>query len=274
MATLMSKIKVTPITPAVGAVVEGLDVAEPLDTETVKELRAAWLDRGVLFFPKQDVTEEQLDAFVGNFAQTIVEPTSPHDDVSTVHGGDTGGSKKVTEVWHADATWLAEPPMATGLRLVKVPPVGGDTCWSNVTVAYQDLAEPLRDMLDKLSAIHWMVPSLEAMGIGPKNDKVQYVHPVVTVHPETGRKTLFVNEGWTRCIAGLPPAQSVHLLALLYDHIKSPLYTMRWRWSPGDIAVWDNRAVQHFAVPDYDSGRIIQRVVTEGWSPSGPSQTR
>jgi taurine dioxygenase len=273
MATL-AKIEVTPITPAVGGIVEGLDVSRPLDANIVAQLREAWLDRGVLFFPKQNVTEEQLDAFIGNFAQTVVEPTSPHEDVSKIHGGDTGGTKKVTEVWHADATWLAEPPMATGLRLVKVPPVGGDTCWSSVTAAYQGLAEPLREMVDKLSAIHWMVPSLEAMGIGPKNDKVQYTHPVVTVHPETGQRALFINEGWTRCLVDIPPAQSAHLLALLYDHIKSPIYTMRWRWSPGDIALWDNRAVQHFAVPDYDSGRIIQRVVTEGWSPRGVAQAR
>src|SRR5579864_7263447 len=115
MATVISKIVVKPITPAVGGVVEGLDVAQPLDPDTVEQLRAAWLDRGVLFFPKQDVSEEQLDSFVGNFGKTIVEPTSPYDDVSKVHGGDTGGSKKVTEVWHSDATWLAQPPMATGL---------------------------------------------------------------------------------------------------------------------------------------------------------------
>lgn len=269
MATMTSTIDVTPITPAIGGIVKGVDLSKPQSEETVRELRKAWLDRGVLFFPQQDITEEQLDAFVGNFGETIIEPTSPHADTKTVHGGDTGGSKKVTEVWHADATWLAEPPAGTGLRLVKVPPVGGDTCWSNVTVAFEDLAEPIRAMLEKMSATHWMAPSLEAMGIGAFNDEIQYTHPVVTVHPETGRKVLFVNEGWTRSIAGIPPAQSVHLLAMLYDHIKSPIYTMRWRWSPGDVAVWDNRAVQHYAVPDYEGGRIIQRVVIAGWQPRG-----
>jgi len=95
----------------------------------------------------------------------------------------------------------------------------------------------------------------------------------VTAHPETGRKCLYVSEGWTRAIVELPPAQSVHLLALLYDHIKSPLFTMRWRWRSGDVAFWDNRTVQHFAVPDYDRGRIIQRVVLKGHRPYGPGKT-
>jgi taurine dioxygenase len=179
----------------------------------------------------------------------------------------------VAERWHADATWLAEPPRATALRMVQSPPVGGDTCWSNVTRAYDDLSPPLRALLDELRAVHWMAPSLAAMGVEAQDDRTECTHPVVAVHPETGRRALFVSEGWTKCIADLPKTQSMHLLALVYDHIKSPLYTMRWRWAPGDIALWDNRAVQHFAVPDYDSGRIIQRVVAAGEPPRGPAQT-
>ena len=262
-----SSLVVNPITPAIGGIVEGLDLREVQSPEIIERLRAEWLDRGVLFFPKQQINEQQLDAFVGNFSKTINEPTTPHEDQEKVHGGETTVTKKVTEVWHSDATWLAKPPTATGLRLVKVPPVGGDTCWASATAAFDGLIEPLQAMLEKLNAVHWSTPSLEAMSLRPYSVDNDYIHPVVTVHPETGRKTLFVNEGWTRCIVELPPAQSVHLLALLYDHIKSPAYTMRWRWSPGDVGLWDNRAVQHFAVPDYDGGRVIQRVVTEGWSP-------
>lgn len=272
MAITNKALGIAPITPAIGGIVEGVDLRQSLDAETVKYLREAWLDRGVLFFRNQDISEEQLDKFVSYFVKTVTEPTSPNyvKNASTVHGGDTGTTKHVTEVWHCDATWLAEPNLATALRMVKIPPVGGDTCWANVGLAYDHLIEPLREMLDKLTADHWMLPSLDALGISAYSDKVQYTHPVISVHPETGRKVLFVNEGWTRCISGMPPAQSAHLLAMLYDHIKSPLYTMRWRWQPGDIAFWDNRLVQHFAVPDYDSGRVIQRIVTEGWSPRGP----
>jgi taurine dioxygenase len=276
MATITSAIDVTAVTPAVGGIVEGVDLTKPLDTQTVRRLREAWLDRGVLFFRNQDLSEQQLETFIGYFGKPVTEPSNAamgnDPNRSPVHGGDSGMYKAVAERWHADATWLAEPPAATALRMVQTPSAGGDTCWSNVTVAYEDLIEPLRDMLDQLAAVHWMAPSLAAMGIKAQNDEVQWTHPVVAVHPETGRKALFVSEGWTRSIADIPSAQSVHLLAMLYDHIRSPLYSMRWRWAPGDVALWDNRAVQHFAVPDYERGRIIQRVVTAGWTPRGPAQ--
>lgn len=275
MATMTATIDVTPITPTVGGVVEGVDISRPLDPETVRRLRAAWLDRGVLFFRNQDLDDRQLENFIAHFGKPITEPSNASfgadPDRPPVHGGDTTWHKRVAERWHADATWLERPPAATALRMVQPPPGGGgDTLWSNVTAAYEDLAEPIRDMLDRLRAVHWMAPSLEAMGVKAQNDEIQFIHPMVAVHPETGRKAIFVSEGWTRCIAGIPSAQSVHLLAMLYDHIRSPIYSVRWRWSAGDVALWDNRAVQHFAVPDYDGGRIIQRVVIEGWMPRGP----
>ena len=275
MATVISKIDVTNITPAVGGIVEGIDISRPLDPETVRRLRAAWLDRGVLLFRNQDLDDKQLENFIAQFGKPITEPSNASFgadvDRPPVHGGDTTGHKRVAERWHADATWLAEPPTATALRMVQPPPAGGgDTLWANATVAYDELIEPIRDMLDRLKAVHWMAPSLEAMGISAQDDQTQFVHPVVSVHPETGRKAIFVSEAWTRCIADVMPAQSVHLLAMLYDHMRSPFYNMRWRWAAGDVALWDNRTVQHFAVPDYDGGRIIQRVVTEGWSPRGP----
>jgi taurine dioxygenase len=270
-----TRITVSPITPAIGAVIEGVDMRRPLDAQTIAEVREAWLERGVVFFRDQEIDEAQLEAFVAQFGTPITEPSNAgygaDPKAPPVHGGDTGQvSKAVAERWHADASWLETPPMATALRMVQIPPVGGDTCWSNVVAAYEDLIPPLQAMLDQLEAEHWMIPSLEAMGMGPQNDEIRFVHPMVAVHPETGRKALYVSEGWTRRIVGLPPAQSVHLLALLYDHIKSPVFTLRWRWRPGDVALWDNRSVQHYAVPDYDRGRIIQRVVLQGHRPAGP----
>jgi alpha-ketoglutarate-dependent taurine dioxygenase len=275
MASMNTTIDITPITPAIGGVVNGIDLARPLDLETVRRLRAAWLDRGVLFFRNQDLDDRQLENFIAYFGKPITEPSNASfgEDPNrpAVHGGDTATFKRVAERWHADATWLAQPPTATALRMVQPPPCGGgDTCWSNVTAAYEDLIEPIRDMLDRLQVVHWMAPSLEAMGVRAQSNEIEFTHPLVAVHPETGRKALYASEGWTRCIPGIPSAQSVHLLAMLYDHIRSPFYNMRWRWSTGDVALWDNRAVQHFAVPDYDKGRIIQRAVTEGWSPRGP----
>lgn len=275
MSTTTTKISVTPITPAIGGVIDGVDLRDTLDADTVRQLREAWLDRGVLFFRNQDIIEKQLETFIGYFGNAITEPSNESygadPKAPPVHSIDSGLIKRVAERWHADATWLAEPPAATALRMVTVPPVGGDTCWSNVTMAYDDLVEPIRTMLDSLTAVHWMAPSLAAMGVKAQNDEIQWTHPVVAVHPETGRKALFVSEGWTRCIADIPSAQSMHILAMLYDHIRSPLYNMRWRWAPGDVVLWDNRAVQHFAVPDYDRGRSFQRVVIAGERPRGPN---
>jgi taurine dioxygenase len=273
----MATIKTTPVTPTIGGLVEGVDLTAPLATETVTLLRKAWLDHGVLFFRNQDMTEDQLETFIGYFGKPITEPSSASyggdPKAPPVHSGDTGlASKRVAERWHADATWLEHPPTATALRMVQPPPAGGDTCWANVTAAYEDLLPPIRGMLDQLRAVHWMAPSLAAMNTFARDNDIQWVHPLVAVHPETGRKALFVSEGWTRCIADIPSAQSGHLLAMLYDHIRSPLYSVRWRWAAGDVALWDNRAVQHFAVPDYDRGRIIQRVVTEGWTPRSPAE--
>lgn len=276
MATITSTIEVTSVTPAVGGIVKGVDLARPLDPRTVAELRKAWLDRGVLFFRNQDLSDQQLENFIGYFGKPITEPSNgsfgENPDRPPVHGGDTATYKRVAERWHADASWLAQPPTATALRMVQPPPQGGDTCWSNVTVAYEDLVKPIRDMLDQLRAVHWMAPSLAAMGADAQDDKIRFTHPLIAVHPETGRKALFASEGWTQSIEAVSSAQSTHILAMLYDHIRSPLYSMRWQWAAGDVALWDNRAVQHFAVPDYERGRIIQRVVTEGWTPRGPTE--
>jgi len=276
MPASTTAIKATPITPSIGAIVEGVDLREPLDSETVSQLREIWLDRGVIILRDQDITEEQLERYIGYFGTPITEPSNASyggdPNAAIVATGDSGMHKAVAERWHADASWLEEPPTATALRMDRIFDVGGDTCWSNVTQAYEDLIPPLRALLDELRAVHWMAPSLAAMGVEAQDDNIRFVHPVVSVHPETGRRALFVSEGWTQCIEGLPPAQSMHLLALIYDHIKSPVYTMRWHWRAGDIALWDNRAVQHYAVPDYESGRIIQRAVTEGWRPRGPGE--
>jgi alpha-ketoglutarate-dependent taurine dioxygenase len=276
--TRTTTITISPVTRAVGAAIDGVDMRETPEEETVNRIRQAWLDRGVVFFRDQDISPDQLLAFVAHFGTPIPEPSNaaygadPNSD--PVAEGDTAPIKGVAERWHADATWLATPPMATWLRMVDIPPVGGDTCWVNVVAAYEALAEPLRDVLDTLTAVHWMMPSLETMGVTPQSDDIEYVHPVVRVHPETGRKALYVSEGWTRNIVDLPPAQSNLLLALVFDHIRSPDFSMRWRWTPGDVAFWDNRAVQHFAVGDYDGGRRIQRVVLAGDRPYGPGQVQ
>lgn len=276
MATCATAIKVTPVTPAVGGLVEGVDLARPIDGDMARRLREALFDRGVLFFRNTQFNDQQLEDFLRCFGTPIAEPSAgsygSDRNRKPVHGGDTSRTKGVPERWHADATWIEEPPAVTVLRMVQPPaPGGGDTLWANVGKAYEDLIQPVRDMLEQLSAVHWMYPSLAAMNMkGATDNNVEWIHPIVATHPETGRKLLYVNEAWTRAVVELPVDQSVHLLQMLYSHIRSPQYSVRWRWDAGDVAVWDNRAVQHYAVPDYDAPRIIQRAVTAGWKPQGP----
>jgi taurine dioxygenase len=269
------------VTSAIGATIDGVDLCERLPPETVRFLRQALTEHGVIFFHDQDLGADQMKAFVSNFGKPVVQQFSSdkHRYADPVAQANVESVKHATAVWHADTTFAAEPPMATALRAVKPPPVGGDTCWSSMYAAYEALSEPMRNMLGGLTAVHSMEPVIKRMGDAAEDyaestrklHGSENLHPVVRVHPETGRKALYVNEGWTARIVELTPAESAHLLALLFEHVKSPDFTMRWHWTANDVAFWDNRCVQHYAVPDYSSERIMQRVVIAGDRPFGPT---
>ena len=296
-------LQIEPVTTRVGALVHGIDLREPLGEEIAARLRDEVSSRGVLFFRDQELTREQMVAFAGNFgtpylddgykffpelnltreqARTFVQESRQEYRgtgdavIDFVYDGTrlprdqwfwiTSGSSKVTDEWHADSTAMAEPPIATMLRAVRLPPIGGDTLWASMYAAYDELSAPLRAMLDGLTAVHSMNSVLERAGhtqfyAGPD---VVSVHPVVKVHPQTGRKALYVNQTWTTRIVELEPAESAHVLAMLFEHVKSPDFSVRWRWAPNDIAIWDNRNVLHYAVADYEEEREMQRVVIAG----------
>ena len=266
------------LTAALGAEVGGVDLGRPLAPETAAELRRALVEHGVIFFRDQDLSPQQFWAFLENFGRPEIQEGLPMEGAGPeqVQTADLLPTKHTTAVWHADTTFLARPPVATALRALQLPPFGGDTCWSSMYAAYDTLSEPLRDMLDGLTAVHSIQPILGRMAeyadvfantVGKANAPEQ-VHPVVLRHPETGRKALYVSEGWTTRVVELSPAESATLLALLFEHVKRPDLTLRWKWSPNDMAFWDNRAVQHYAVPDYSSERVMQRIVLEGFEPS------
>jgi alpha-ketoglutarate-dependent taurine dioxygenase len=270
--------RIRPITPTVGAVIEGIDFRQTLDPEAVSAVRQALLAHGVVFFHDQDVTRDQLKAFAANFGQlgqTFGTPDSPQHEVSEMV---TTAPKGTTDIWHADSTYMEAPPLGAVLRAVRLPPVGGDTCWASMYAAYDALSAPLRDMLDGLTAVHSTAPVIERLSRSSAEYSAsmsraqlsEYAHPVIRVHPETGRKLLFVNQSWTTRIVELEPAESGKILDLLFDHVKSPDFNVRFRWSPHDVAFWDNRAVLHYAVPDYQVERVMQRVVIAGDRPFGP----
>jgi alpha-ketoglutarate-dependent taurine dioxygenase len=278
---MMHDYEVSQITSSVGAVIGSVDLREPMQTETIRFIRRVLLDHGVVFFRNQDASVEQLWAFLTNFGTPQKEDSfgTDADRPEDVQEADFQRTKHGTAVWHTDSSFLERPPKFTLLRAIRLPPVGGDTCWANMVAAYEALSKPMRSMLDGLTAIHSIEPPLSRLDdYGDvflsnfrKIHALQQVHPVVLLHPETGRKALYVTQSCTTRIVELSSAESRGLLDLLFDHIKSPDFSMRWRWSPNDVAMWDNRSVQHYAVPDYDTQRVVHRIIVSGDRPHGPS---
>ena len=275
--TTSTVLDVQPVTPAVGAVVGGLDLRTRLDDDTVRAIRDAVLDHGVVFFRDQDLTREQTLAFMEHFGTPCTDPFSVDQSVSgleTIIDMVTFGYSPATAVWHIDSSLAPEPASLIALRALEVPPSGGDTCWASMYAAYDALSEPLRDLLDGLTAEHAGSKTLALMGgdsYGFLQEDMRNVHPAVRVHPETGRKALFVDELWTERIVELEADESASLLAFLFEHVKKPNFTMRWQWRPNDLALWDNRAFQHYAVNDYTTNRVMQKSLLAGDRPYGPA---
>jgi alpha-ketoglutarate-dependent taurine dioxygenase len=186
----------------------------------------------------------------------------------------TLGYSPATAVWHIDSSLAPQPASLIALRALDVPPSGGgDTCWASMYAAYDALSEPLRNLLDGLTAEHAGSKTLALMGgdsYGFLQEDMRNVHPAVRVHPETGRKALFVDELWTERIVELAPDESASFLAFLFEHVKKPHFTMRWQWQPNDLALWDNRSFQHYAVNDYTEHRVMQKSLLAGDRPYGP----
>lgn len=265
----------------IGAVVGGVDLRAPLSADTVRAIRQAVLDHGVIFLRDQDISREQMWAFAEHFGQPHRSDTagSAEDRPEQVATLDFGPQRASTSIWHADMTSMATPPLATLLRAVQVPEFGGDTAWSSMAAAWDGLSGPMKGMLDGLTALHAVDALVERLSdFGPQyratytqRNPAGSVHPVALTHPETGRRTLYVNEGFVTRIVELEPAESAAVLALLFAHVQRPEFTMRWKWRPNDVAFWDNRAVQHYASPDYVGPRLMQRFALAGGRPGEPS---
>jgi alpha-ketoglutarate-dependent taurine dioxygenase len=274
-----SKLEVRPITPVVGAIASGVDLAAALDAETVRQIRQALLAHGVVFFRGQDLSREQMLAFMRSFGPPCTDPFSvpalqPPSDAHAVHDMPTYANSRATAVWHMDSTLAPEPASLLALRALELPPTGGgDTCWGSMYAAYEALSEPVRTMIDGLQAEHSAYKTLPLLGggnTGYLQNELRSIHPVVRVHPETGRKALFVNELWTESIVGVSPHESDSLLAMLWKHSQAPEFTMRWTWQVNDLALWDNRSFQHYAVRDYQGNRVLQKGYVQGDRPYGP----
>ena len=274
--TTSTVLDVQPVTPAVGAVITGVDLRTSLGDDTVRAIRDAVLEHGVVFFRDQDLSREQMLAFMESFGTPCTDPFSVDQSISgldTIIDMVTLGYSPATAVWHIDSSLAPAPASLIALRALEVPPSGGDTCWASMYTAYDALSEPLRVLLDGLTAEHAGSKTLALMGgdsYGFLQEDMRNVHPAVRVHPETGRKALFVDELWTERIVELQADESASLLAFLFEHVKKPNFTVRWHWRQHDLALWDNRAFQHYAVNDYTAHRVMQKSLLAGDRPYGP----
>ncbi|MWC27014.1 TauD/TfdA dioxygenase family protein [Paenibacillus sp. MMS18-CY102] len=265
---------VKPLGPIIGAEIEGVDLSQPVGAELKKELHRAFLEYKVLFFRNQDITSEQHLAFAKLWGELEKHPFLPQGSAEEVTR--FAKDEKVTgmeNIWHTDVTWRLDPALGSVLRLTEVPPLGGDTIWSDMAAAYDNLPEAVKERIDGLTAIHDFTPSF-GRALSPELLAVKQVefpaaeHPVVRIHPETGRKTLFVNGAFTIRIVGLEPQESEELLQYLFDQAKTPEYQVRFHWEKNSIAFWDNRATQHYAVSDYfPHRRVAERISIVGDRP-------
>jgi len=272
---------IVPLSPAIGARIDGVNLCEPLVEPTRDALRRALLTHHVLFFENQPVTPVQHRALAQGFGQLHMHPIYPRvPDVPEIIVLDTDADNPPdNDNWHTDVTFIQTPPMGSLLSARQLPPYGGDTLWSSNIAAWEALSAPMQRMLEALSAEHDMVKSFPAHRYARTADErvtweaackanPPVVHPVVRTHPESGRKGLFVSEGFTTRILELTAIESDAMLRLLNAHSARPEFTVRWRWKVGDFAFWDNRLTQHYAVADYlPHRRVMHRATILGDRP-------
>jgi len=262
----MKDLSVKRLSTALGAEIHGIAL-NAVDAEQVEAIKSLLHEHKVLFFPDQFLDIEAHVALGEYFGPldahpNLENPFTRHPKVfelAASHGG-------VADEWHSDISFKAEPVVISILNMVECPDVGGDTMWASTSEAYDALSPPLKDLCDGLSALHDATPHGQP--------EVNAIHPVVRIHPVTRRKSLFVNQHFTRRIVELSHEESTLLLDYLVRLIAQPRFCVRYRWQKGSIAIWDNRCTQHFVVSDFDAQRIIQRVTVMGDIPEAAEAPR
>jgi alpha-ketoglutarate-dependent taurine dioxygenase len=285
MTTTVTTPQVQRLGRFLGAQVHGIDLRDDLTPATVAEIDALLLEHKVLFFPGQSLDSDTQIRFARNFGElTSAHPVVPAVDDAHPEIWQIEAIEGVrNDLWHTDVTFVQRPPLGSVLRAITVPDVGGDTNWADLEAAYASLSPAVQTLVDGLTARHDGSREFGAIlagrtGTGNIWDGEVFSslepveHPVVRVHPVTGRRSIFVNPGFTTSIVGLSDAESRAVLDLLFAHITKPEHIVRHRWAAGDVAFWDNRNTAHYANFDYgDFHRVMQRVTLAGDDPRGPS---
>ncbi len=280
---LYRRIQVEPLTGCVGAVVTGVDLASGLEDEVFAEVHRAFLRHSVIFLRDQSLDDETLIAFSNRFGPTFFHPNFVPDpqcpEIVRIRT-EAHDKRIVGSEWHTDTTCMAQPPLGAVLYAVETPPAGGDTLFASQSAAYDALSPGLKRALSTLRAVHSdrRVAGPQAGVSKGRASKVREddawretvnEHPVVRVHPETGRKGLFVNRAYTLRFADMSEAESQPLLDYLIEYGTRPEFTCRFNWAPGSVAIWDNRCLMHIAVHDYAGHRrVMHRVQIAGDSPN------
>lgn len=265
--------ELVPQSSTIGAEIRGLDLSVPPSPAVREELNRALLEWKVLFFRGQRLSTDAQRAFALNWGQLETNPLLAAGDTDDVARFDRTAVPTFENVWHTDVTFRERPALGAVLQLREVPPAGGDTMWADMAVAYDNLPREVKDRIDGARAVHDFVPGFARFYPAERLASFQDVfppveHPVVRTHPETGRRMLFVNTSFTTRIVGLEQAESDRLLRLLFQQAHVPEFQVRFRWQAGDVAFWDNRATQHYAVADYGTHRrIAERVAIAGDRP-------
>ncbi|WP_027909001.1 taurine dioxygenase [Pseudomonas sp. URMO17WK12:I4] len=269
---------------ALGARVTGIDLAQPLTPTDHQALHQGLLEHQVLFFRDQLLTPAQQRNAAALFGDLHIHPIYPKiAEQPEILVLDTDlNDLRDNALWHSDVSFIQSPPLGSLLSARHVPPHGGDTLWASCSAAYDALSAPIRGLLDGLTAVHDLTLSFPLERFGNTPDALEkwnaaraanppVTHPVVRVHPETGRKGLFVSEAFTSRIVELEPDESTALLQMLFKQIARPEFAVRWQWRQGDLAFWDNRLTQHYACDDYrPQRRIMHRATILGDRPFGP----
>jgi taurine dioxygenase len=280
-------ISVSEMAPACGAIIEGVDLSGELTNQQFDEIHIALLDRTVIIFRNQDISEAQHVAFTRRFgdlqssAVSGFEKNAAHAEIDVLEYDAENPPHVTAELWHTDFAGMEIPSMGTSLYARDIPPRGGDTIWVNSVAAYEALSERMRAHVDGLWAYH---DRFKAYGehVRPelwdkeyqshhRNMKGSYrpaLHPVVRTHPVTGKRGLFVNESMTSLIKGMDRRESDHLLRFLFDHLRVPEFQYCHTWCQGYLPVWDNRLSLHYALFDYTDHRLMHRVVIAGDKPA------
>jgi taurine dioxygenase len=292
---------ISPLSGPLGAEIHDISLSEELSSTAFDEIYQAFLEYQVVFFPDQSLNPDQHKKFSERFGEIDMPRFAPPFDMPLIDGHpeiyqlvkeEDDISANVGGFWHADVTHRERPNLASIAYVLESPSKGGDTLFSNSYLAYETLSSGMKNLLDSLKAVHSSEmphggksvrspavssqnsPSTEKFEFemdGVESTLIENTHPVVRCHPDTGRKSLYVNRGFTSHFLGMTEQESLPLLNYLWQHSEKPEFTCRYRWSAGDVGIWDNRCVLHYALNDYlGERRVVHRIsVNEPSRPLG-----